>query len=86
MDLKLKDRVVIVTGGAAGIGGAISVLLAQEGAIPVIYGRSPMSAEFTERLMSLQPRSLFCQLDLRDENACRKAVRHGLKKTNRSIH
>jgi L-fucose dehydrogenase len=74
MDLKLKDRVVIVTGGAAGIGGAISVLLAQEGAIPVIYGRSPMSAEFAERLMSLQPRSLFYQLDLRDENACKEAV------------
>ena len=74
MDLNLKDRVVIVTGGAAGIGGAISLLLAQEGAIPVIFGRSPMSDEFSARLMSLQPSSLFCQLDLRDEKACKEAV------------
>jgi L-fucose dehydrogenase len=74
MDLNLKDRVVIVTGGAAGIGGAISLLLAEEGAIPVIYGRSAMSDEFSARLMGLQPRSLFFQLDLRDENACEAAV------------
>jgi L-fucose dehydrogenase len=36
MDLHLQDKVVIVTGGAAGIGAAISLQLAAEGAIPVI--------------------------------------------------
>ena len=40
MDLGLKDKIIIVTGGAKGIGAAISLLLAQEGAIPVIIGRS----------------------------------------------
>lgn len=40
MDLKLKDKVIIVTGGAKGIGEGIVKLLALEGAIPVIVGRN----------------------------------------------
>lgn len=40
MDLQLKDKVIIVTGGAKGIGEAIVKVLATEGAIPVIIGRS----------------------------------------------
>ncbi|WP_316840706.1 SDR family oxidoreductase [Pedobacter gandavensis] len=40
MDLQLKDKVVIVTGGAKGIGEAIVRVLAKEGAIPVIVGRN----------------------------------------------
>lgn len=40
MDLKLKNKVVIVTGGAKGIGEGIALALAKEAAIPVIIGRS----------------------------------------------
>ncbi len=39
MDLQLKDKVVIVTGGAKGIGAGIVHACAAEGAIPVIVGR-----------------------------------------------
>jgi L-fucose dehydrogenase len=39
MDLQLKDKVIIVTGGAKGIGEAISASLAAEGAQVVIAGR-----------------------------------------------
>src|SRR5580700_10327944 len=39
MDLRLKDKVVIVTGGAKGIGAAITRTLVREGAIPVIVDR-----------------------------------------------
>ncbi len=39
MDLELKDKVVIVTGGAKGIGAAIVRTVAAEGAIPVIVDR-----------------------------------------------
>jgi L-fucose dehydrogenase len=39
MDLQLKDNVIIVTGGARGIGEGICRVLAAEGAIPVIVGR-----------------------------------------------
>lgn len=40
MDLQLKDKVIIVTGGAKGIGEGISKALAAEGAIPAIVGRN----------------------------------------------
>lgn len=40
MELNLTDKVVIVTGGAKGIGNAICRVLAAEGAIPVIVGRN----------------------------------------------
>jgi L-fucose dehydrogenase len=39
MDLQLKDKVVIVTGGAKGIGEAIVRACAAEGAVPVIVDR-----------------------------------------------
>jgi len=40
MDLQLTNKVIIVTGGAKGIGEGIVKVLAREGAIPVVVGRS----------------------------------------------
>lgn len=40
MNLELSDKVIIVTGGAKGIGAGIVKLLAAESAIPVIVGRN----------------------------------------------
>ncbi|MDB5001030.1 MAG: lvr [Mucilaginibacter sp.] len=40
MNLNLTDKIIIVTGGAKGIGEGIVHALAAEGAIPVIIGRS----------------------------------------------
>lgn len=74
MDLQLKDKVFIITGGGAGIGGAISLTLAAEGAIPVIVGRSPLKAEFVAQLKSLTSNYGFFQADLTDETACQQAV------------
>ena len=45
MDLGLKDKVIIVTGGASGIGEGISRFLSQECAIPVIAGRKSESSD-----------------------------------------
>ncbi len=40
MNLHLTDKVVLVSGGAKGIGAAIVKVFSQEGAIPVILGRN----------------------------------------------
>ena len=52
MDLHLQDKVIIVTGGASGIGAAISLTLAQEGAIPVVFGKSAMGSDFSAQMQA----------------------------------
>lgn len=74
MNLELRDRVVIVTGGGEGIGGAITLGLAAEGAIPVVLTRSPFEPAFERQLRDLQPRSSLHVLELTDAGACRDAV------------
>lgn len=74
MDLHLKDKVVMVTGGGSGIGAAISLALAREGAIPVILGKNPLDGNFAATLARLQPLYQFIQLELSDDQACRDAV------------
>jgi L-fucose dehydrogenase len=78
MDLQLAGKPVIVTGGGSGIGAAISLGLAREGAIPVIFGRDPLPAEFERELHALQPAALFFRVELTDEAACRDAVERSI--------
>ena len=40
MDLELQGKIIIVSGGARGIGEGITSVLAAEGALPIIIGRS----------------------------------------------
>ncbi len=47
MDLKLQGKVIIVSGGAKGIGEGIVRVLAKEGAIPFIIGRNAADNEAT---------------------------------------
>ena len=75
MELNLQDHVVIVTGGASGIGGAISLQLAAEGATPVILARDPLSPAFEQQLRALAPRAQSIQLELQNEQACAEAVK-----------
>jgi L-fucose dehydrogenase len=71
MDLGLKGKVVIVTGGGAGIGGAISQELAAEGAVPVILSRHAPDAAW---LAALGPGADWIGVELADAAACRRAV------------
>src|SRR5450830_1193230 len=83
MNLYLQDKVVIVTGGASGIGGAISQQLAVEGAIPVVFGRSEPDAAFVQKLLALQPKSRFFLLDLMDDGKCHQAVAQTVREFGR---
>lgn len=80
MDLGLKNKVIIVTGGGAGIGAAISETLAEEGAIPVIFARRAPEATFLNRIQTLQPAVDWVQVDLAQDDACRAAVAQSRKK------
>jgi L-fucose dehydrogenase len=80
MELQLKDKVIIVTGGAKGIGAAIVHACAAEGAIPVIVGRD---AEAGKQLQAeLQNRGASCGLitgDLATPESCSESVEQTLK-------
>jgi len=74
MKLELDGKLVIVTGGGAGIGGAISTLLAEEGAIPAILGRSALDPAFEANIRALQPATMFIRTEMTDDAACAAAV------------
>lgn len=80
MNLRLTGKVVIVTGGGAGIGGAISIGLAAEGAIPVIVARREPAAEITDQIKG---EYLFVQTELSDDAACAHAVATTVEKLGR---
>ena len=74
MDLGLTGKIVIVTGGASGIGAAISEALAQEGAVPVIFARRTPPPGFLDRITAASPQAGWIKVDLSDDAQCRAAV------------
>ncbi|MFN0113830.1 MAG: SDR family oxidoreductase [Paracoccaceae bacterium] len=83
MDLGLTGKVVIVTGGGAGIGGAISEVLAEEGALPVIFARRQPEAPFLVRLAARQPGAGVVIADVSQDAACRAGVAEALARWGR---
>lgn len=74
MNLFLQDKVIIVTGGGSGIGAAISRLLAEEGAIPVIVSNAQPEEMWLAALRELQPQTEVLLADLCDEQNCQRVV------------
>jgi L-fucose dehydrogenase len=84
MDLQLKDKVVIVTGGGKGIGAAISRACAQEGAIAVIVDRDTLSGEkIAEELRGLGATAHVIGADLTLPANCRAAVESTVERCGR---
>ncbi|WP_190174766.1 SDR family NAD(P)-dependent oxidoreductase [Streptomyces mirabilis] len=54
MDLRLTDKVVVVTGAASGIGGATARLLTEEGAVAVGVDRGPVDTGLGARGTAVQ--------------------------------
>lgn len=75
MDLQLKDKVVVITGGAKGIGGAITRACAEEGAIPAIVDRDQAAlAEIEKLLTGKNQRCLRISAELSKASDCRRAI------------
>lgn len=83
MDLGIKNKVFVVTGGGAGIGGAITLRLLQEGASVAIFGRSLLTSEFEAKLTNFEGLYSFHQLDLQNESACKTEIEIVAKKFGR---
>ena len=76
MDLKLKNKIFVVTGGSKGIGAGIVKLLANEEAIPVIIGRNKVDiAKIVDELKKNDLKIGYAIAELTNPKECKRAVR-----------
>jgi NAD(P)-dependent dehydrogenase (short-subunit alcohol dehydrogenase family) len=73
---KLQKKVAIITGGDSGIGRAVAVAFAKEGAnVAIVYLNEDQDAEETKRAVDqLGRQCLLIKGDVGDENVCKTAV------------
>ena len=84
MDLNLKNKVIIVTGGAKGIGLGICKVLAAEGAIPVIIGRKEVdNFKAIKEIEDLGYTALSVEAELSRPEDCEKAIMQVIAKCGR---
>lgn len=76
MDLQLKDKIIVVSGGAKGIGEGIVKVLAAEGAIPVIIGRNESDNKKTaDAVIAGGGKAIQVIAELTDPKECGKAIK-----------
>jgi len=82
---KLQDMAAIVTGADSGIGRAVAVLFAREGAdIAIVYLESQGDAEETQRCVEQEGRRcLLIKGDVKDAGFCRQAVESAVREFGR---
>lgn len=75
MDLNLKDKIIVITGGTQGIGEAITTRVAEEGGIPVCIGLD--DAHGPALISKLQKIGLHCHFipaDLTQKGTCKAVI------------
>ena len=82
---RLKDKVAVITGGDSGIGRAVAVLFAKEGAdIAIVYLNEHDDANETKlNVEKFGGRCLVIPTDISKENNCRKAIDKVIKEYKR---
>lgn len=81
MDLQLKGKIIIVSGGAKGIGEGIVRVLAAEGAFPVIIGRSEQ--DNLKVVNDLDGKASQVVAELTDPAQCENAIKSVIEKYGR---
>ena len=81
MNLNLTNKIMIVTGGAKGIGQGIVKALAAENALPVIVGRN--EADNLKTLESIANKGFQVVAELTKPEECEKAVKKIIEKFDR---
>ncbi|TRZ78695.1 MAG: SDR family oxidoreductase [Chitinophagaceae bacterium] len=84
MNLHLENKIILVSGGAKGIGEGITKLLAEEAAIPVIIGRNQNDNE--QLVQALQAKGYQADhvvAELTQPEACEKAIQNIIQKYGR---
>jgi L-fucose dehydrogenase len=80
MDLQLRDKVFLISGGAQGIGRAIAETIATEGGLPVVVDRvQDEGASLLAELERSGHRAMHLCLDLNTPQACESAVQETIK-------
>ena len=75
MNLDLRDKVILVSGGAKGIGEGVARVLAAEGAIPVVIGRNAADNDTVVRsIEGGGGRAFAVRAELTQTEECRHAV------------
>ncbi|MDQ5853593.1 MAG: SDR family oxidoreductase [Chloroflexota bacterium] len=82
---KLQGKVALITGGDSGIGRAVAILYAKEGAdVAVVYLNEHQDAEETKRQVEEEGRRcLLIAGDIGDEQFCRQAVEQTVRELGR---
>ena len=84
MNLGLQDKVIIVSGGAKGIGEGIVKVLAAEGAIPFIIGRNEEDNLVTlEAVEAAGGKAFQAVAELTQPDACEQAIKIVLQRCGR---
>ncbi|MEO8820616.1 MAG: SDR family oxidoreductase [Ginsengibacter sp.] len=81
MNLNLDNKIIIVTGGAKGIGEGIVKVLAAENAVPVIVGRK--EADNIKALESIGNQGFQVVAELTNPDECKNAVKKIVEKFGR---
>lgn len=84
MNLNLQDKIILVTGGAKGIGEGICQVLAAEGAVPVVIGRNEAdNRRVAEAIAGSGGRAYAVAAELSQPEECEKAVRLAVEEFGR---